>query len=222
MTDREAFLTRWSRRKREASATRQEPDAEQPPPPAPAGGEASEPASGSPAPAPRSEPDRDLPPVDAIDSGTDVRAFLRQGVPQDLARAALRRAWSSDPAIRDFVGLSENSWDFNAPDGVPGFSPFAPDRARELVAQLLGEPKAAPGAEPAVPAAGHPEPAASSGKGSEHEVVNPQEGGGTEAQRVCGVPTTGEPEPRREDTAMQKSTAPEPPSRESRSSGQDR
>ena len=26
-----------------------------------------------------------------------------------------------DPVIRDFIGLSENSWDFNAPDGIPGF-----------------------------------------------------------------------------------------------------
>ena len=36
-------------------------------------------------------------------------------MPEDLARVALRRAWATDPAIRDFIGLSENSWDFNAP-----------------------------------------------------------------------------------------------------------
>jgi hypothetical protein len=39
-------------------------------------------------------------------------------VPQDLARAALRRAWTVDPAIRDFVGLFENCWDFNASGAV--------------------------------------------------------------------------------------------------------
>jgi hypothetical protein len=41
--------------------------------------------------------------------------------PADLTRATLRRAWSADPAMRGFIGLSENSWDFNATDGVPGF-----------------------------------------------------------------------------------------------------
>jgi hypothetical protein len=60
-----------------------------------------------------------LPPIESIGSGSDIRPFLAPGVPADLTRTALRRAWSTDPAIRDFVGLSENSWDFNAPDDVP-------------------------------------------------------------------------------------------------------
>lgn len=30
----------------------------------------------------------------------------------------------ADPAIRFAVGLAENSWDFSAPDGVPGFGPI--------------------------------------------------------------------------------------------------
>jgi hypothetical protein len=34
------------------------------------------------------------------------------------------RALLDDPAIRNAVGLSENSWDFSAPDGVPGFGPI--------------------------------------------------------------------------------------------------
>lgn len=63
-----------------------------------------------------------LPPIEAIDAGAEIRPFLAVGVPADLTRAALRRAWSTDPAIRDFIGLSENSWDFNAPSGVPGFA----------------------------------------------------------------------------------------------------
>jgi hypothetical protein len=59
-----------------------------------------------------------LPPVGSIGSASDIRPFLEPGVPQDLARAALRRAWIVDPAIRDFVGLSENFWDFDASDAV--------------------------------------------------------------------------------------------------------
>jgi hypothetical protein len=56
-----------------------------------------------------------LPAIDSIGAGSDIRRFLDPGVPSDLARAALRRAWVADPVIRDFIGLSENSWDFNTP-----------------------------------------------------------------------------------------------------------
>ena len=61
-----------------------------------------------------------LPPIDSITAVSDVRAFLAAGVPEDVTRAALRRAWLTDPTIRDFVGLAENQWDFAKPDGVPG------------------------------------------------------------------------------------------------------
>ena len=50
---------------------------------------------------------------ESIVAESDVRAFLAPGVPPELTRAALRRTWSADPKIRDFIGLSENSWDFN-------------------------------------------------------------------------------------------------------------
>jgi hypothetical protein len=79
-----------------------------------------------------------LPPIDSIEAASDIRAFLQTGVPEDLTRAALRRAWVADPAIRDFVGLAENAWDFTAPDGVPGFGPLAPADAARLVAHVFG------------------------------------------------------------------------------------
>jgi hypothetical protein len=34
------------------------------------------------------------------------------------------RALLNDPTIRDFRGLSENSWDFTDPNGIPGFGPM--------------------------------------------------------------------------------------------------
>ena len=74
-----------------------------------------------------------LPPVGSIGTGSDIRPFLAAGVPPDLTRAALRRAWSTDPTIRDFVELSENSWDFNAP--VPGFESLTTDDVRRLLAR---------------------------------------------------------------------------------------
>ena len=74
-----------------------------------------------------------LPPVESIETGSDIGPFLASGVPADLTRAALRRAWSTDPAIRDFVGLSENDWDFNAP--APGFGSLTTDDVRRLWTQ---------------------------------------------------------------------------------------
>jgi hypothetical protein len=62
-----------------------------------------------------------LPPIATIDAGSDIRAFLAAGVPAGLTRAALRRAWSADPAIRDYVGLSENSSDLSALNVGSGF-----------------------------------------------------------------------------------------------------
>ncbi|WP_422282997.1 DUF3306 domain-containing protein, partial [Bradyrhizobium sp.] len=63
-------------------------------------------------------------------------AFLRKGIPQELGRAALRRAWAADPAIRDFVGLAENAWDFNDPNAMPGFGPL--DCSAEQIDALVG------------------------------------------------------------------------------------
>jgi Protein of unknown function (DUF3306) len=145
MSDPESFLSRWSRRKREVSH-----EAEAANPPAATDEPAQDDhASGkvSPNPAPAAvDPPLDpasLPSIESITATTDIRAFLSAGVPADMARAALRRAWSSDPAIRDFVGLSENSWDFNAPDGIPGFGPIDPAEVGRLVAQAIGKPEVA-------------------------------------------------------------------------------
>lgn len=78
-----------------------------------------------------------LPSIDSIGANTDVTAFLRPGVPSELTRAALRRAWSSDPAIRDFVGLVENGWDFNDPSAMPGFGPISSEEVARLTAQII-------------------------------------------------------------------------------------
>jgi hypothetical protein len=50
-----------------------------------------------------------LPSIDTIAADTDIVAFLQSGVPAELTRAALRRAWTSDPAIRNFIGIAEKS-----------------------------------------------------------------------------------------------------------------
>ncbi|MEH2520976.1 hypothetical protein V1279_006549 [Bradyrhizobium sp. AZCC 1610] len=81
-----------------------------------------------------------LPTIESVGAETNISAFLEAGVPGDLARAALRRVWSLDPAIRDFVGLSENSWDFNAPGAMAGFGSIDGEEVGRLLTRLLGEP----------------------------------------------------------------------------------
>ena len=57
-----------------------------------------------------------------------------------MTRAALRRAWTSDPAIRDFVGLVENGWDFNDPSAMAGFGAITADEVAQLASKIIGEP----------------------------------------------------------------------------------
>jgi len=133
----EDFLKRWSRRKREIA------EAEKPAPPeAEAREEAPLPehaASGDPAKKSEGEFDpASLPPIESITAVSDITAFLRAGVPVELTRAALRRVWTTDPAIRDFVGLAENAWDFTDPNAMPGFGPLeSTDEVRRMIAQLV-------------------------------------------------------------------------------------
>jgi hypothetical protein len=86
-----------------------------------------------------------LPPLDSITAETDIVAFLKSNVPTELTRAALRRAWTSDPAIRDFIGIADNQWDFNDPNGIPGFGPLS---ATESEVAFLAHVSSAPGEVP--------------------------------------------------------------------------
>ncbi len=119
----EEFLARWSRRKRESRAEPAKPAAAQPMPPCEAKDDETESDLSN------------LPSIDDINAATDIKAFLSKGIPRDLSRAALRRAWATDPAIRDFVGLAENAWDFNDPNAMPGFGPL--DCSSEELAALV-------------------------------------------------------------------------------------
>jgi hypothetical protein len=79
-----------------------------------------------------------LPPIDSITAASDIRAFLAPGVPEELSRAALRRAWVVDPTIRNFVGIAENQWDFTRPDDVPGFGSLdVTAELRRMITQLV-------------------------------------------------------------------------------------
>ena len=134
MSDEE-FLKRWSRRKQEAKVVTEVAPAA----PSPAVAEGALPA----VPEGASEAEVDLsklPPIDSITAATDITAFLRKNIPAELSRAALRRAWAADPAIRDFVGLAENAWDFTDPTAMAGFGPLehTPEQIASLVERVLG------------------------------------------------------------------------------------
>jgi hypothetical protein len=151
----ENFLERWSRRKRDVARAEQPEPAKAPEP------RDDEPTSDLRADAP-STASTDAPAVDlsqlpsleSITAGTDIRGFLAPGVPSALRHAALRRAWSADPTIRDFVGLSENAWDFTAPESIPGFGAIGtPEEVRKLLAQVMGDPAASEETRAEAPAA---------------------------------------------------------------------
>ena len=149
MSEPENFIARWSRRKREAAedaeATKSSatPDAaaESPHPIEDRREESDAPRARSGASEPPEfalDPTK-LPPIETITAETDITAFLAPGVPPELTRAALRRAWAADPKIRDFIGLSENSWDFNAPGAMAGFGSLEmTDELRQQIARMVG------------------------------------------------------------------------------------
>lgn len=107
----ETFFSRWSKRKRTVEAEPEPPQVEPP--------------------APESAPDAveslseeelaALPPIELFTIKTDIRPFLRKGVPQALRNAALRRKWMLTPSIRDHADPAvDYAWDWNTPGGVPG------------------------------------------------------------------------------------------------------
>ena len=147
----EGFLSRWSRRKREVVEAPEPPPAEisvaeaaPPGSPAKAGPDAPAAPSAERAACPIPEiPAVDpasLPPVESLTVESDFSAFLKPGVPSLLRNAALRRMWSLDPAIRDYVGPLDYQWDFNTPGGLPfGFANELTGDISKLLAQAIGK-----------------------------------------------------------------------------------
>ena len=145
----EHFLSRWSRRKQEVRENGQRDQNDVPPhaeapaletlsdPCPPEAGKPIEPADAEIS----AEEIAALPSLEELTADTDITAFLRKGVPERLRNAALRRMWSLDPKIRDFVcEAREYAYDWNTPGGVPGFGgPLPPaEEIRKLAEQIVG------------------------------------------------------------------------------------
>jgi hypothetical protein len=137
-------FARWSRRKRAALSD----EAQAVPETKDAGEEAAahvdadaaplqpDPAQPEAAEAEAADPAEPLPRLEDLTAESDLTAFLKKGVPLALKIAALRKMWSLDPGIRDYVGPSEYAWDFNQPGSMAGFGPLD---AKETVVDFLSK-----------------------------------------------------------------------------------
>src|SRR5262245_47856714 len=176
MNDRENFINRWSRRKREAAHEKAQGEQtgvthEAKPAPCQDTGAKSD-QSGLVNPSPVEFDAANLPPIESISADTDITAFMRAGVPSELRHAALRRAWSADASIRDFVGLNENYWnDLTGPLGTAGFGDLDPGLdVKQMVSELFGENASQnAGCESSTTSAA---PTAASRPGTEEKVTN--------------------------------------------------
>jgi len=113
----ENFLARWSRRKRGEVEPVPEPEL----------------------PAVVEEEIVLPPPAETIPLA-DITQWLSKRLPDGWREAALRRVWSADIEIRDFIGPADYAWDFTVPDGVPGWGPLtAADDVAKLLRRVIGE-----------------------------------------------------------------------------------
>lgn len=136
----DGILSRWARRKRAVRAAER---AEVPPLPEegsalPTPVDAATPATPEEADA-LAEAVARLPKLEDLTAETDLIPFLRAGIPSVLRNAALRKMWSVDPSIRDFVSEArEYAYDWNTPGGVPGLGPMLPtDDIKAMVERVM-------------------------------------------------------------------------------------
>ena len=195
------FLSRWSRLKEEARQAERRPRSDDAAPPA-ADAPAPEGVAGSDPQEPELTPEElaDLPKVEEITAASDISGFLRRGVPEALRNAALRKMWSLNPAIRDFVGEARDyAYDWNTPGGVPGSGALAPsDDVPAMVRQVFGDEEVA-ASQSRVEGSRHREAMAASSEdasrvGALQQEVPPEEtdGGGSHADSEIRPGTDGE------------------------------
>ena len=129
----EPFLSRWSRKKRDAV---RKPGSAAAEPGADPGAvdelaeieaDAGPCAPGAATPIAEEEIDLSkLPRVEELTTHSDITGFLDRRVPAVLRNAALGRMWTLDPTIRDFIEVAENQWNWNVPGGAPFYEEMLP------------------------------------------------------------------------------------------------
>ncbi len=153
-TDKEPFLSRWSRRKLDSATEKPAPK-----PAAPAAATTTE--SQATVPAPKSE----LPPVDSLRGlASEYKDFLRPGVDEKLRQSALKKLFH-DPHFKVMDGLDTYIDDYSKPDPIPEgmlkslkqanrllFPEEAAEKDREIEAEAARTAAADEGTVPAVEA----------------------------------------------------------------------
>ncbi|MDA1100588.1 MAG: DUF3306 domain-containing protein [Proteobacteria bacterium] len=61
-----------------------------------------------------------LPDIDDLDAESDYTLFMRDGVPENLRRLALRKLWLSDPVLANVDGLVDYGEDFSIAETLGG------------------------------------------------------------------------------------------------------
>ena len=136
MSGDDTFLSRWSKRKREALA-QPATDADTPMGEGEAGRQ-TQADEGEDHPFDLSL----LPDLETLTGESDIQSFLHKAVPDALRNAALRKVWALDPAVRNYVGEAlDYAYDWNTPGGVPGFGEILSDeQSVAFVRNLLAGP----------------------------------------------------------------------------------
>lgn len=125
----EAFLSRWSRRKRVDGADPADAAPAEPAAATPAEGERTE---ATPETADQTPPD--LPDIDSLDKDSDYTVFLQKGVPEELKTLALRKLWRSDPVFARIDGLDDYDDNYRA---ILAAGTKLMDKAREAGVKLV-------------------------------------------------------------------------------------
>lgn len=89
-------------------------------------------------------PPADLPSVESLTGESDFTAFLADGVPEELKRAALRKLWLSHPAFAIIDGLDDYDEDFRIVDKMLATA----DELRKVGKDMEGAGEKAETAEP--------------------------------------------------------------------------
>jgi len=215
MSGPDGFLARWSRRKLRV----EEVEGELPAPPVAVEGNPA--AAGTLETRDTLSPEElaSLPRPEDMTAGSDISAFMREGVPDMLRKAALRRMWSLDPAVRDYVGDARDyAWDWNVVGGVPGSGPLGPlDDISASVGRMFSAivspdaPSAA--SDTAPPEAGASQESAALGAPACDPMSVPLASHTTGCESIRGGSTEGRPLPAAPDAEPAREAAPHAPLR---------
>ena len=84
-----------------------------------------------------------LPDLESVTGETDIQSFLHKAVPDALRNAALRKVWALDPSVRNYVGEAlDYAYDWNTPGAIPGFGEILSDeQSVAFVRNLLAGPE---------------------------------------------------------------------------------